>query len=39
MVAVAGVAGFAPLSTLAELVNSGTLFAFMLVAAGVLCLR
>ncbi len=28
-----------PLSTLAELVNIGTLFAFVLVAAGVLLLR
>ena len=32
-------AGFVPLSTLAELVNIGTLFAFMLVAGGVLYLR
>ncbi len=36
---VALLAGFVPLSTLAELVNIGTLFAFMLVAAGVLYLR
>ena len=39
MVAVGGPAGFVPPSTLAELVNNGTLFAFMLVAAGVLYLR
>ena len=39
MVVVAAMAGFVPLSTLAELVNIGTLFAFMLVAAGVLYLR
>ncbi len=39
MVVVAGMAGFLPLSTLAELVNIGTLFAFMLVAAGILFLR
>jgi APA family basic amino acid/polyamine antiporter len=39
MVVVALMAGFVPLSTLAELVNIGTLFAFMLVAAGVLYLR
>jgi APA family basic amino acid/polyamine antiporter len=39
MVVVAALAGFVPLSTLAELVNIGTLFAFMLVAAGVLYLR
>jgi basic amino acid/polyamine antiporter, APA family len=36
---VAALAGFVPLSTLAELVNIGTLFAFMLVALGVLYLR
>jgi APA family basic amino acid/polyamine antiporter len=36
---VAAMAGFVPLSTLAELVNIGTLFAFMLVAGGVLYLR
>ena len=39
MVVVAAMAGFVPLSTLAELVNIGTLFAFVLVAAGVLLLR
>ena len=39
IVVVALMAGFVPLSTLAELVNIGTLFAFMLVAAGVLYLR
>jgi APA family basic amino acid/polyamine antiporter len=39
MAVVAALAGFVPLSTLAELVNIGTLFAFMLVAAGVLYLR
>jgi APA family basic amino acid/polyamine antiporter len=39
MVAVAALAGFVPLTTLAELVNIGTLFAFMLVSAGVLILR
>ena len=39
MVVVAALAGFVPLTTLAELVNIGTLFAFMLVAAGVLILR
>src|SRR5918997_1280560 len=39
MVVVAALAGLVPLSTLAELVNIGTLFAFMLVAAGVLYLR
>ncbi len=36
---VAALAGLVPLSTLAELVNIGTLFAFMLVAAAVLYLR
>ena len=39
MGAVAVLAGFVPLSTLAELVNIGTLFAFFLVALGVLLLR
>jgi APA family basic amino acid/polyamine antiporter len=39
MVVVAILAGLVPLSTLAELVNIGTLFAFFLVAAGVLILR
>jgi APA family basic amino acid/polyamine antiporter len=39
MVVVAALAGFVPLTTLAELVNIGTLFAFMLVSAGVLLLR
>ncbi|MGI8749905.1 MAG: amino acid permease [Thermoleophilaceae bacterium] len=38
-VAVALLTGLVPLTTLAELVNIGTLFAFMLVAAGVLVLR
>jgi APA family basic amino acid/polyamine antiporter len=38
-VAVALLATFAPLSALAELVNIGTLFAFVLVAIGVLVLR
>jgi basic amino acid/polyamine antiporter, APA family len=38
-VVVALIAGLVPLTTLAELVNIGTLFAFMLVAAGVLVLR
>jgi APA family basic amino acid/polyamine antiporter len=38
-VVVAGLAGFVPLATLAELVNIGTLFAFMLVSLGVLVLR
>jgi basic amino acid/polyamine antiporter, APA family len=38
-VAVAVIAGFVPLSTLAELVNIGTLFAFILVSVGVLLLR
>jgi len=37
--AVAALAGFVPLTTLAELVSIGTLFAFSLVAAGVLVLR
>jgi APA family basic amino acid/polyamine antiporter len=39
MLVVAALAGFVPLTTLAELVNIGTLFAFMLVSAGVLLLR
>jgi basic amino acid/polyamine antiporter, APA family len=39
MVVVAALAGFVPLTTLAELVNIGTLFAFMLVSAAVLLLR
>jgi APA family basic amino acid/polyamine antiporter len=38
-IVVAILAAFVPLSTLAELVNIGTLFAFMLVAIGVLILR
>ncbi|MBD0321366.1 MAG: amino acid permease, partial [Gemmatimonadetes bacterium] len=38
-VVVAVIATFIPLSELAELVNIGTLFAFILVAAGVLVLR
>ena len=36
---VAVLAGFIPLSTLAELVNIGTLFAFVLVSIGVIILR
>lgn len=32
-------AGLVPIDTLAELVNIGTLFAFFIVCAGVLCLR
>jgi len=36
---VAALAGFIPLSTLAELVNIGTLFAFVLVSIGVIVLR
>ncbi|GAB3528893.1 amino acid permease [Arthrobacter monumenti] len=36
---IAVVATFVPLSTLAELVNIGTLFAFLLVALGVIILR
>ena len=36
---VAGVAGFVDLSTLANLVNIGTLFAFVLVSIGVVVLR
>ena len=39
MTVVAALAGFVPLTTLAELVNIGTLFAFMLVSAGILILR
>ena len=38
-VIVAALAGFVPLSTLAELVNIGTLFAFVLVSIGVIILR
>jgi basic amino acid/polyamine antiporter, APA family len=38
-VAVAAIAGFVPLTTLAELVNIGTLFAFILVSVGVVILR
>ncbi|WP_308104367.1 amino acid permease [Actinocorallia sp. API 0066] len=38
-VIVALLAGFIPLSALAELVNIGTLFAFVLVSAGVIVLR
>jgi APA family basic amino acid/polyamine antiporter len=38
-VAVALLAGFVPLGTLAELVNIGTLFAFVLVSLGVIILR
>jgi basic amino acid/polyamine antiporter, APA family len=38
-VVVALLAGFVPLSTLAELVNIGTLFAFVLVSIGVVILR
>jgi basic amino acid/polyamine antiporter, APA family len=38
-VVVAAISSFVSLSELAELVNIGTLFAFMLVAAGVLVLR
>ncbi|MCR1781492.1 amino acid permease [Nocardioides carbamazepini] len=38
-VAVAALAGFVDLSTLAHLVNIGTLFAFMLVSIGVVVLR
>jgi APA family basic amino acid/polyamine antiporter len=38
-VAVAAIAGFVPLATLAELVNIGTLFAFILVSIGVVVLR
>jgi APA family basic amino acid/polyamine antiporter len=38
-VVVAALAGFVPLGTLAELVNIGTLFAFVLVSIGVIILR
>ncbi|MFH9072577.1 amino acid permease [Streptomyces alboflavus] len=38
-VLIAVVAGFTPLSELAELVNIGTLFAFVIVAVGVVILR
>jgi APA family basic amino acid/polyamine antiporter len=38
-IAVAAMAGFVDLSTLAHLVNIGTLFAFMLVSIGVVVLR
>ncbi|VXB47189.1 Methylthioribose transporter [Nocardioides sp. AX2bis] len=38
-VVVAAIAGFVPLSTLADLVNIGTLFAFVLVSIGVVVLR
>jgi APA family basic amino acid/polyamine antiporter len=38
-VVVALLAGFVPLNTLAELVNIGTLFAFVLVSLGVIILR
>ncbi len=38
-VVVAAIAGFVPLTTLAELVNIGTLFAFILVSIGVVILR
>jgi APA family basic amino acid/polyamine antiporter len=38
-VVVAVIAGFVPLSTLADLVNIGTLFAFVLVSIGVIVLR
>ncbi|WP_045225322.1 amino acid permease [Methyloterricola oryzae] len=37
--AIAAVAGFVPLGELAELVNIGTLFAFVLVCGGVITLR
>jgi len=36
---IASIAGFAPISTVAELVNIGTLAAFTLVSAGVIMLR
>ena len=38
-VIVAGLTGFIPLSTLSELVSIGTLFAFVIVSAGVIVLR
>ena len=38
-VAVAAIAGFVPLGTLTDLVNIGTLFAFVLVSIGVVVLR
>jgi APA family basic amino acid/polyamine antiporter len=38
-VVVALIGGFVPLTTLADLVNIGTLFAFVLVSIGVLILR
>ena len=38
-VIVAVIAGFVDLTTLAELVNIGTLFAFILVSVGVLVFR
>ena len=38
-VVVAAIAGFVDLSTLADLVNIGTLFAFILVSVGVVVLR
>ncbi len=38
-VAVAAIAGFVPLGTLTDLVNIGTLFAFVLVSIGVVILR
>jgi basic amino acid/polyamine antiporter, APA family len=38
-VAVAVIATFVPLTTLADMVNIGTLFAFVLVSAGVIVLR
>jgi APA family basic amino acid/polyamine antiporter len=38
-IVVAVLAGFIPLGTLAELVNIGTLFAFVLVSIGVIVLR
>ena len=38
-VSIAAIAGFAPISTVAELVNIGTLAAFVLVSAGVIALR
>jgi APA family basic amino acid/polyamine antiporter len=36
---IAAIAGFVPLAELAEMVNIGTLFAFMLVSGGVVALR